>query len=121
MGMYTELILGAELKRETPIEVIERINAYISGDTEDTSPLIGASCYFAVNNSHCNFYLDHISNTWRISSRSNIRNYKGEIQSFLEWLKPYILSGSGNREFYAIVTYEECDEPTIYYLHPPTL
>jgi hypothetical protein len=52
-----------------------------------------------------------------LSTRSNIKNYKQEIETFLEWIKPYINGGSGSRNMYAIVIYEEQDEPTIYYLH----
>ena len=126
--MYTELILGIELKKDTPVEVIDTIKHLIM-EKEIDNPLFktkyykdsyGFLCcgsyYFAVNRCVNNFRFDDISNTWILSSRSNQKNYKNDIESFLEWIKPYIEAGSGGRDMYAIVIYEENDEPTIYYL-----
>lgn len=128
MGMYTELIFGAELKRNTPNEVIQALK-YMLGETNvkpNDFPLPDGRCewlfqsssyYFGVNESVNKMWLDNVDNCWHISTRSSLKNYGGEIQKFLEWIKPYIESGSGCRDMYAIVTYEEAAEPTIYYLH----
>ena len=127
MGMYTELIFGAKLKKDTPKDIIESLK-YIIGYREEkpknfTLPegrcewlLRGESYYFAISNPVCEMWLDSICNQYRISTRSNIKNYENEIETFLEWIKPYISGGSGCRDMYAIVIYEESDEPTIYYL-----
>lgn len=127
MGMYTELIFGAELKKDTPNEVIEALK-YMMGEVEEKPrkfPLPegrcgrlfqGGSYYFAINNSVKKMWLDDIDKRWHISTRSNIKNYENEIETFLEWIKPYLDGGSGKKDFYAIVTYEEAEEPTIYYL-----
>lgn len=127
MGMYTELIFGAELKRDTPNEVIEALK-YMIGETKEKPskfPLPdgrcewlfqGGSYYFAINNAVTKMWLDDIDNQWHISTRSNIKNYESEIETFLEWIKPYIDSGSGGRNLYAITIYEEQDTPTLYYL-----
>jgi hypothetical protein len=127
MGMYTELIFGAELKKDTPNNVIEALK-YMLGEIEERpnnfSLPIGrcdylfqcGSYYFAVNKPVNKMWLDEIANQYCISTRSNIKNYANEIETFLEWIKPYIESGSGGRDMYAIVIYEEQDEPTIYYL-----
>jgi hypothetical protein len=126
MGMYTELIFGAELKTETPEQVINALK-YMIGDIENKPedfPLPEGRCewlfqtgsyYFAINESVSRIWFDNISKSWRISTRSNIKNCEGEIEAFLEWIKPYIDRGSGERDMYAIVIYEESDEPTIYY------
>ena len=128
MGMYTELIFGAELKKETPPEVVDALK-YMLGEIEtkpDNFPLpdgrcewllCGGSYYFAVNNAVKKMWLDDIDGLWHISTRSNIKNYESEIETFLAWIKPYIGGGSGSREMYAIVIYEEAEEPQIYYLH----
>ena len=129
MGMYTELIFGAELKKETPEQVINALK-YIVGELEDKPddfPLPRGRCeyvlrsssyYFGVNKPAYKLWFDEISKSWRISSRSNIKNYENEIEMFLEWIRPYIESGSGAKNMYAITIYEEDFEPTIYYLHP---
>ena len=124
--MYTELIFGAELRKETPKEVIDALK-YMLGETEikpngfpiNVDPFIlrCGSYYFGVNSCVNKMWLDKIDGQYHISTRSNCKNYNSEIQIFLEWIKPYIESGSGDREMYAIVIYEEASEPTIYYLY----
>jgi len=126
MGMYTELIFGAELKRETPKEVIETLR-YMIGDVEEKpknfpfesfrNPLLGGSFYFAVSTAVSKMWQEKVHGVWRISTRANIKNYDGEIEEFLKWITPWIDSGSGYNDMYAIVIYEESTEPTIYYLH----
>ena len=126
MGMYTELIFGANLKKDTPKKVINALK-YMIGETEgkpNDFPLPDGRCewlfrcasyYFGVSNPVSKMWFDEISKNWILSTRSNIKNYNGEIEAFLKWIKPYICSGSGVRHMYAIVTYEE-SEPEIYYL-----
>ena len=128
MGMYTELIFGAELKRDTPNEVIEALK-YMLGETETKPanfPLPDGGCEmlfregtysFPINNPVNKMWLDDIDEQYHISTRSNIKNYENEIETFLEWIKPYIYGGSGNRDMYALVIYEDQDEPTVYYLY----
>lgn len=127
MGMYTELILGAELKKDTPEHVIGVLK-YILGETEekpDNFPLSEGRCEWLLRGTSCSFgvstpvnklIFDDVIGYWIISSRSNIKNYGGEIEEFLNWLKPYISGGSGARDFYAITIYEEAESPTIHYL-----
>ena len=126
MGMYTELIFGVVLKKDTPDQVIKALK-YMIGETEKPNdfPLPdgrcewlfqGGSYYFAINDSVTKMWIDKIDKQWHISTRSNIKNYEGEIETFLEWIKPYIDGGSGRRNFYAITIYEEASVPTIYYL-----
>ena len=91
MGMYIELIFGAELKKDTPNEVIEALK-YMIGETKEKPanfPLPdgrcewlfqGGSYYFAINNSVTKMWLDDIDNQWHISTRSNIKNYENEIE-----------------------------------------
>lgn len=124
MGMYTELIFGAKFKKNTPDSVINTLRYWV-GDTERSegmesfefrNPLHSASFYFGISTPVAVMNYDDIDNRWQLSSRSNIKNYGCDIELFLEWIKPYIEQGSGAREMYAIVIYEEADEPTIYYL-----
>lgn len=125
--MYTELIFGARLNENTPNDVIETLK-FMMGET-DVKPeafpfpdgrcewlFRGSSYYFGVHKAVSEMYYDEIARAWTISTRSNIKNYEGEIETFLEWIKPYIYSGSGSREMYAVVTYED-GEPKMFYLH----
>ena len=124
MGIYTELIFGAELKRETLEDVVDTLR-YLIGDIEkpenalldmSDSQFGGASYYFAVCEPNQRMWLDDITDSWHISTRSNIKNYQNQIKKFLDWVKPWIEQGSGFNDMYAIVMYEESEEPTIYYL-----
>lgn len=127
MGMYTEIIFGASLKESTPMDVIGTINVLITGDiipacfkldTRLRWLLKGGSDSFyfgSRNNPPAVFVFNDISKTWALTFRGNIKNYDNEIEEFLNWIKPWIEKGSGTRDMYAIVTYEEAEEPTIFY------
>jgi len=128
MGMFTELIFGAALKKDTPQEVIDSIK-YMAGQIQDQPKgfpfeeqrlkwlfTSGGSYYFGVHEAVFDMKFDKLTSEWIISARVNLKNYEQEIQKFLEWIKPFISKGSGTRDFYAIVTYEQQEEPTIHYL-----
>jgi len=125
--MFTELIFGAELKKDTPKEIIDCLE-YMIGENENEPknfPFYGwtrymlrnGSYYFAINRPVSKMWFDKITQSYHISTRSNFKNYDGNVEEFLEWIKPYIDSGSGSNDMYAIVTYEEQEVPDIYYLH----
>jgi len=129
--MYTELILGCSLKRDTPGIAINTLlwmcgkkdkpealpnHSFFNGEENRKFIFQSGSFYFGINKGVSEMWLDKIDNAWRISARGNIKNYNQEIEQFLDWVKQYVAAGSGNREFYAIVCYEEQDVPTIYYL-----
>ena len=129
MGMYTELIFGASIKKDAPKEVINTLHYLVNGkklyqDIEIEKTVTdgrnvlngGGSYYFGVCDGVAKMWFDDIINEWVVSSRTNIKNYESEIETFLEWIKPFIDSGSGVRNMYAITIYEEQSEPIIYYL-----
>lgn len=125
--MYTELILGCELKADLPQDVVATLQ-YLFGEIDEIPPnypfpqdsiryqsfFHSTSAYFpkTPDSSEMRFRYGNFV----LNARCNLKNYDGEIERVLEWLKPYISSGSGAREMYAIVIYEESPEPTIYYL-----
>lgn len=131
MGMYTELIFGAKLAKYTPKVCIDALNHVINGNDEDVvsdevKEFINkyslevlcycSSYYFGVNKSVKEMWYDKITDSWSISIRSNLKNYHDEIETFLDYIKDYIESGSGEKELYAYVHYEGSDFPTMYTL-----
>lgn len=131
MGMYTELILGARLSKNTPEVCIKALDHVINGkktESDEVKKFIDeyslyclffcSSYYFGVCKSNQHFWRDVISGTWHISTRANLKNYDGEIEKFLNYIKHYIESGSGYSEIYAFVIYEEDRMPKIYSLKP---
>ena len=122
--MYTELIFGAALEKDTPKNIIDNFIWFIEHKNEPMEIIEeienmlyrGTSSYFAIHNPVNKILFDTFYGRYAVSIRMNIKNYGGEIETFLDYIKPYIHQGSGNRDMYAIVMYEEEDTPTIYYL-----
>lgn len=127
MGMYTELVLGARLKEDTPQHIIEMLKVIFRhnerlpekySDWEDKFPDIrsipfGSSYYFAVQVAHSRLSYNDISKDWTITVRCNIKNYENEIDNFIEWLMPY-MEGSGlDKDFLGYTLYEEGVKPTL--------
>lgn len=77
--------------------------------------IYSGSYYFGCADSKPSFYKDDISKDYKLSFRSNCKN-GGIIENFLEYIKPYIIQGSGPSDVYAYVQYEEDEFPTIYSL-----
>lgn len=136
MGMYTEIIFGAWLKEDLPQDVVDTINILVNSNINDIRNFCqlssvpdhpffkserpwllqsGGSYYFP-QVMRAEFKYDKIAKQYSLCFRTNIKNYDDEIEKFLDWIKPYIESGSGEKDFYAIVCYEENSEPDIYYL-----
>jgi hypothetical protein len=134
MGMYTECILGCSLKENTPTDIIDALQFMVlpmdecpgrnipegiklpPGERIDWLFRSGGSFCFGGHSGVIDFTFDKYSKEYRLTARFNIKNYDNEIEHLLEWLHPWIRQGSGIRDFYAAVTYEEADKPTIYYL-----
>lgn len=127
--MYTELIFGATLKEKTPTYATQAldwvINDNVDGKLSDEakqfieeyslSKLIWCtSYYFGAHSNKPSCVFDKTANRWCISFRANCKNYKGEIEKFIEFIKPYVEYGSGLTNIFAIVQYEEDDYPTLY-------
>lgn len=99
------------IERTTPEnEIISFINEY------DFNRLFHCSSYyFGAANPTCKFIYDKCSESYMISTRADLKNYSDQIEKFLEYLKPYVESGSGYpHEIYAYVQYEEDPFPVIY-------
>lgn len=139
MGMYTEFIFGCSLKESTPKILIDSIDYLINAETSESniirtfsekeivnfieehslySMFNGCSAYFPYAWSRGAFRFEKesfIGKYYEISTRANLKN-GGIIEDFLEYVKPYILEGSGPSDIYAYVQYEESEFPTIYSL-----
>lgn len=121
MGMYTEILVKADVNvnnlSDTEKSVLNHL--FNDGDRPDSLPdhpfftldrwsQIGRMSSFyhhpkAVNSvSDCGEY---------IFSRSDIKNYNGEIEQFFDWFKP--LTTAQNGECIGYKWYEEDDVPTL--------
>ena len=131
MGMYTELILGIEFKKDTPEYIIEAIdciineNEIISDDAQNFideyelgSIFHGCSYYFAVDRPNYAFWKDTYDDSWHLSSRANLKD-GGRIEKFLNFIKDYVENGAGPLGVFAYVQYEESEFPTIWTIDGP--
>ena len=103
MGMYTELVLKCTINSDAPQMVKDVLNHLFAGSRmPDVIPdhdffkcsrwsLIGRGSSFyhhpKVVNSVPNF---DFTDCFYIFSRSDIKNYDGEIAKFSDWITPYV-------------------------------
>lgn len=98
------------------ISTDDEIQAFI-GEYDFGRLFCSDSYYFGAPVSSKKFYQDYIDKTYRISTRANLKNYNRQIEKFIEYIKPYVIQGSGfDHNIFAYVQYEEAEFPTIYAL-----
>lgn len=127
MGMYTEIYVKINFKDDLPAEVV---NALKWLDGEDSTQALPDHPFFAMPRAPillqcCGYYhqpmvtrklhFDGISKNYSLCSRSDIKNYEGEIEAFFDWVKPYVET-SGAKTFIGYHLYEEEEEPTLVYV-----
>lgn len=99
------------IERTTPVEEIEKfIEEY-----DFYRLFCSCSYYFGADNPYSKFHYDKIADTYKISTRADLKNYEGQIEKFIEYIRPYVEHGSGfPHRIFAYVQYEEEQFPTIY-------
>ena len=126
MGMYTEIVANFALKENVPSEVIT-ILQYLVGDQENRptklpdhdffkcnrwAATLMMSSYYFMPISNSILHHDEPNSTWYLSSRSDLKNYDGEIEKFFDWIDPYVDALNG--EFLGYSRYEESLEPILF-------
>jgi hypothetical protein len=124
MGMYTELSLGIELKKDTPDIIIDILKKMVMGELFDPKldhPLFHTDRWHWMLNSAGSYYFDRkpnvifkkddITNTYFLSFVTNIKNYTGEWRRFLDFISPHIDTDG----YIGTYMYEEWDDPFLLY------
>lgn len=113
MGMYTELIIGCSLKEDTPKEIIDGLHGLTQGrqfNEFDCRIFLGSSYgSFPIKNTHSIVSKSDDEDSYVIDVRCHLKNDNEFIQRFLSFLKPYVYSGSGRRDIYAMSIFEDGD------------
>lgn len=124
MGMYTELYLSCGLKRDIPDEVLKILKYLFDpkcSELVSSFPdhmffkcarweAIGrSSSYYFVPMPTSNLYFD--GRDRYLTTRSDLKNYSGEISNFLDWIMPYIDACEGDHLGH--YRYEEDAAPTL--------
>jgi hypothetical protein len=135
MGMYTEFVFGACLKRNTPEEVIALLKHMIEGPEDgqnfpldSDNPIFQhelfksdrwywfprcCSAYFGFSIPSSKIVFE--CNRWQVSIRCSFKNYDNEVELFIDWIKPFVDYASGNKNFLGYSLYEEADYPVLYF------
>jgi hypothetical protein len=110
-GYEEEMFNENYIERTTSVEEIEKfIEEY-----DFYRLFCSCSYYFGAANPVRKFGYDHISNSYKISTRADLKNYSGQIEKFIEYIAPYVEHGSGyEHRIFAYVHYEEDHFPTMY-------
>lgn len=122
MGMYTELVVGCRLVK-LPNDVWHQLDRLV-GEREviEVVDNNGAAWPFAIGGSadfpcqHATLEIDEYWDSFVLNIRMSRKNYHGEMESFLRWLRPYVAAGSGSHDLFAWTHYEEDRLPTFYFL-----
>jgi hypothetical protein len=128
MGMYTLFHLNAELKKDTPAMIINTIDfmtgelkekpsnlpdhILFTGDTRWRFMLQCDSYYFSAK-THSRLIRDS-QHILYLNIQCNFKNYKSEIDLFLDWIKPYLDAYEGG--FLGYKMYEEDTKPTLIFM-----
>lgn len=126
MGMYTELHFNARLKPDVPTPVLEILNYMIGYDkfapahpdhplfnTSRWGVMLRCSSYYFDADTTSTLRYDDISKQHSLCIRTNFKNYDGEIEKFINWIRPYLDKDEG--DFLGFHRYEETEEPTLIY------
>jgi len=122
MGMYTEIYINVDLKKDTPDDVIKVLKAMCDQECKEVLVdypykwicLFSNMSYYTPS-TNCRFLeFDNISNQWSLLGKGDIKNYGNEIEEFFEWIMPWIDGYPG--DFIGYSRYEEDQKPTLMFL-----
>lgn len=124
MGMYTEIVVVANVKNDPA--VIEVLKSLGSGglmaqqkpdhpffQTDRHNMIFTCCSYYFTPATTFKLDFDKISDTWSLISRADLKNYDNEVEKFFDWIRPHLEADSDTMIGYS--RYEEDREPVIYY------
>jgi len=120
MGMYTELVLKIDIKRNLPDQVY-KVLEYLFTESDIPSELdIPEHEFFKctrwkdIGSSNSYYHIPKTFNYYDreyLFSRSDLKNYEDEIDKFIDWINPYINCCEG--KCIGWHWYEGSDSPTL--------
>jgi hypothetical protein len=119
MGMYTEIYVNADLKENTPKEVLAVLSAIceqeigaavLEGYPRRWLTLFSNGSRYAPSTWAASLTFNDYMGQWYLLGRGDIKNYEGEIEAFFKFIKPWCDDG-----LVGYYRYEEDREPTLVY------
>lgn len=124
MGMYTEIYVNVDLKKDTPDEIIEVLKAMcdmpecnkdvLKKFPERWAYMFYSGSYYTPDTFCHKLTYDGINQIWSLLGKGDIKNYAGEIDEFFEWIMPYVEDRPGM--FIGYKRHEEDLKPTLFFL-----
>ena len=119
MGMYTEIYVNADLKKETPKEIIDTLGDLCRGWQPNGFPSRSGMLF---NNGSCytpstyvrSLTYDEILRQWSFLGKGDLKNYSGEVEHFFNWLMPWVDGLPG--DFVGYHRYETDQKPTLVFI-----
>lgn len=120
MGMYTELIFKADVKKILPTDVEAVLQHLFNGDVLPSNlpehPLFGLPRWTMIGRGCSYYHVPWVNSKYSegyIFSRSDLKNYDGEIEAFIDWIRPYL--DEHPEKCVGWMWYEELDAPVLIY------
>lgn len=119
MGMYTEIYVNVDLKKETPQEIIDTLKQICANEQPDGFPeesllLFNDRSYYTPCTYVRSLTYDEISQRWSFLGKGDLMNRNQEIEHFFDWLMPWVEGYPG--DFVGYRRYEEDQEPTLVFI-----
>lgn len=128
MGMYTEFHFNVKLKTNVDSKILATLEFMLSGlsnkcdlsfktpdhelfETDRWRYMLRCNSYYFPADTHSTLRHDDIRKNYHLCIRCNLKNYSGEIEKFIDWIKPHIDAFDG--DFLGFSRYEETDDPTL--------
>lgn len=129
MGEYTEIFVNVDLRKETPLDVLDTLRLLCGSHGEEDFDkrvarlgdhprrwvsLFESGSYYTPNTRCANLTWDDAVEQWSLLGKGDIQNNNREIETFFEWLAPWIHAYPG-----AFIGYHRLEtdvEPQLVYL-----
>jgi len=118
MGMYTEILIKANVHESIPDNIKQVLNyMFNQGEIPETLPkhdFFNCSRWGFIGSGSSYYHVPWATSAYKensIFSRSDLKNYDNEIELFFDWIKPYLDNVEG--ECIGHWWYEEYDEPEL--------
>ena len=119
MGMYTEIYVNVDLKKETPQEIIDTLkqlfaNEQPDGFSERSLMLFSNGSYYTPCTYVRSLTYDRILHQWSFLGKGDLKNYSNEVEHFFDWLMPWVDGFPG--DFVGYHRYEQDQKPTLVFI-----
>ena len=119
MGMYTEIYVNVDLKKETPQEIIDTLgqlcaNVQPDGFPKRSGALFSNGSYYTPFTFVRSLTYDTNLSRWSFLGKGDLKNYSGEVEHFFDWLMPWVDGSPG--DFVGYRRYELDQKPTLVFI-----